>query len=155
MIAFVVAVLFLGSGYVFLNVYTDYSVSNEKLNALKKQERFFRKRIDELNRQNKAVKRLEDFVALAKNIGVTQDRWDDFSVNLSNESMTFRAFEVMLDQTHNSAQYYFLPVHLDLRLANVNQSDSSPPAPEKPGTPQPGGGGDLVINLRGAYLIRN
>ena len=161
-IAAVVAVIFLGTGYVFLQVYTDFSVNKEKLTELKSQEKFLKYRISELNRQNKAVKKLGDFVMLAKNLGVTDNRWDDFSVNLSEESMAFQAFESMLEQTHNSAQYYFLPVHLDLRPAAAaplhnNDTAAAHNNQNKSDTSHAGAGShaDLTINLRGAYLIRN
>jgi len=96
--------------------------------------------------------------------GLTQDRWDSFKINLSEEKFTFDRFKKILEQTANSDLYYFKPEFLQVNLVTDKMKNTDPvkqsvvtAAAQRSGSdnlmlPDPS---DVIITLNGSFFVRN
>ena len=154
-----VVIFFMVSCYFFLNAYTGFRTTRDNLNVLRGQEQFYKNRIAELNKKNKIIDTAETFVRQVENMGLTKDRWDSFSVNLSNEPSTFFQCQKIIEQTANSKYYYFKPEFLHIKIPpDKNEKDTvssliSAPTSETADAME-GLDSDVIVTLKGFFLIR-
>jgi len=152
------AIIFIVSCHLFLNAYTGHYIAMENLKALKVQERFFKLRISELTHKNIIIETADMFVKKVESIGLTKDKWDNFSVNLSEAPLTFEQFKKIIDQTANSDYYYFKPEFVHLNLLDAKTGQASLIALSQSGSedadPSSLKDKNLIVSLTGSFLIR-
>ena len=125
------------------------------------QQTFLRTRIAQLNKKNRIIDSADSFVQQAKRFGLTKNRWDRFQVNLSDEALTFEQFQTIIEQTANSAYYYFTPETLQARVIKKNSGvkpgdQALQPTYVEKNTDLKGlEAFDLIVTLNGSFLIRN
>ncbi|MCP3876754.1 MAG: hypothetical protein GY699_26895 [Desulfobacteraceae bacterium] len=124
--------------------------ATENLNILKRQERFYRSRIQELNKKNRIIESADKFVNQVKIMGLTTDKWDQFSVNLIDEPSSFAQCQKIIEQTANSKYYYFKPEVLHIKVSQ----DATKLADDSKNADSDGTLSDLIINLNGLFFIR-
>lgn len=157
-ISTITVIIFAVSGYCFLNAYTDYQTAKKNIHILKQQEQFFKFQISELTKKNRVITDADQFVKKATQTGLIKERWDHFSVNLTDAEISFPEFKEILSQTANSKYYYFKPEKLEIkRSGNANETSGSTFAsPESPGinADSSEGDSDLKVTLKGLFLVR-
>lgn len=111
----------------------------------------------EAQRKWRILTRVNTFVDKASSLGLVGKKWDTYDVNIQ-EPVTFFEMEQILNQCLNSPSYYFKPIALHANISpesDGHESDekiekktsSSADSPERKE-------GDLMLTLRGAFIVR-
>lgn len=157
-ISTITVIIFAVSGYCFLNAYTDYRTAKKNIHILKQQEQFFKFQISELTKKNRVITDADQFVKKAKQTGLVKERWDHFSVNLTDAPISFPEFKEILSQTANSKYYYFTPEKLEIKRSGSSNGipNTTFISQESPGTnaDSHSGESDLKVTLKGLFLVR-
>ncbi|MEW6264223.1 MAG: hypothetical protein AB1641_14230 [Thermodesulfobacteriota bacterium] len=162
----VVAVLFIITAYLFTTAYQRHASNQQRAAAAAVQMRLLTLHEEEMTRRKQASARARRFVAKAKTVGLSQDKWAVYGVNIQ-ESVTFAELELILKQTVNARAYYFKPITLQIKskaAAKLDDRNESTAKPASAGPPSPPASasasadkpdqGDLLLTLKGAFLVR-
>ena len=150
----ILAIFFLISAYVFTLTHQDFSVSCVKLTALKSEVHFLRLKQAEFKRTIEITNKAEKFVNHARSLGFERDRWAYYPVDI-DEAFTFGEAGYLLEQTENTASYYFKPEMLHIKIIdepdkktpNVRQSQHSADS-ESTKT------NDVLLKLKGTFIAK-
>lgn len=149
-----------------MTAYTDFNITEKKLELLRSQERFFKNRVKELEEKTSVIAQTKIFIDDAVRTGLLKKNWDEFSVNLKDEPVSFSQLKAILFQASTTGQYYFIPESLVIQLRSMKKPDerkeapkeikepqlkTPPPVPQTSGTPNllP----DAVIRLKGVFIV--
>lgn len=150
-----------------MTAYTDYNITQKKLELLRNQERFFNSRIKELEQKKSVIEQTKIFIDNADRSGLFRKNWDEFSVDLKDEPVSFSQLKALLYHAGTADQYYFLPESLVIQpggmkknpekkeeaIQSKTDSAKSPLVSEM--TPAPlASDSDTVISLKGIFLVR-
>lgn len=149
------AVFFVIAGCLLVHAYTRYSIGTEKLALLKGQEHFLSSRIAELNRKNKILVQMDQFVKTAEQLGLYKENWNRFTVGLTREPLMFSEFMEIIDQTAHCPHYYFRPERLNVRQMDESDREKPPDNDLRDADSKNTAQADLVVDLQGYFLIRN
>ncbi len=151
----ITGVCFIIAGCLFVQAYTRFSVNQEQLAKLNRQEKLLSDRIQALEQKKNAIAKMDHFVRTAELLGLKTEEWDSFSVNLVEEPLSFDQFSAILEQTTHTRYYYFNPEFLSARLldekekeALIKESDmtDADSVSHRPA--------DLLVNINGHFLIK-
>ncbi len=162
----ILALIFFICGHVFMTAYTDFNVTQKKLELLRGQERFFKARVKGLEEKTSVIAQTKVFIDDAGQSGLFRKNWDEFPVNLKDEPISFSQLKALLFQASSTEHYYFVPESLVIQLGSMKKPDEKkeapketkglpvkmpPPAPQTPGILNPVS--DAVIHLKGVFLV--
>ncbi len=95
--------------------YTDYSISQSKLELLRSQERSVKRQIKKYKENLKQLEKVRTFMSQIENLELKKDQWDLFFVDLKDHPISFEKLQAILAQTHNSSHYFFKPSKLSIK----------------------------------------
>ena len=153
----VLAIFFIIASILFVHAYTRFSIGQEKLSLLKGQERFLSARVADLNEKNRIIGQMNRFVDTTQQLGLYEDRWDRFFVNLTDTPLQFSDFYSTIDQTAHASSYYFKPESLSVRRLDEKEKEGLLNAASETDadSPQTQPAPDLMVTLSGQFLIKN
>ena len=117
----------------------------KRVGLLKQQKR-------EAQRKWRILTRVNSFVDRASSLGLEGMKWANYDVNIQ-EPVTFFEMEQILNQCLNSSSYYFRPIALHANISPesdakiVKKASTSADSRESKK-------GDLMLTLRGAFIVR-
>ena len=162
----ILAIIFCICGHVFMTAYTNFNITQKKLELLRSQERFFKARLKGLEEKTTVIAQTKVFIDDAGQAGLFKKNWDEFSVDLKDEPISFPQLKTILFQASTTGQYYFIPESLVIQLGSIKKPDEKkeapkeikgppvktpPPAPQTSDIPNPVS--DAVIRLKGVFLV--
>ncbi|MCP3951662.1 MAG: hypothetical protein GY697_05505 [Desulfobacterales bacterium] len=153
-----------GAVFLFLQAYNRFEVNNGKKEALSVRLKVLQQQKREAERKARILAKLNDFVHRAGSFGLEEGGWDVYEVYI-NEPVTFAEMEQMLNQCTNSADYYFKPISLYAKTGRYPGAGPAVVADEKGAGPkekmpqtsvdlQGGATGDVLLTLKGAFVVR-
>ena len=124
----------------------------------------------EAERKVRILAKLNDFVHRARSLGLEESGWDFYEVYI-DEPVTFFELEQMLNQCTNSPAYYFKPVSLHAKAgpgakpdnrtrpeftSNIEEKSvvDKKTAPVTPAGSREAQKGDVLLTLKGAFVVR-
>ncbi len=139
-------------------------MNNGKKEALGVRLKVLQQQKREAERKARILSKLNDFVHRAGSFGLEESGWDTYEVFI-NEPVTFAEMEQMLNQCTNSADYYFKPISLYAKTGRDPGAGPAVVAAEKGAGPkekmpvtsvglQGGAKGDVLLTLKGAFVVR-
>lgn len=154
LLSVILAALIITAGYFSLGDYGRYISGVKKLENQKMRLQLAQSQLQQSNRIQKIVDRVQRFVTQAKALGLTEKKWATYNVSVE-EPVTFDAFQQILDQCNHTSLFYFKPIRLQIsRPAGTGINET--PSPRASGDLKSAAqeAGDLLINLKGAFIIR-
>jgi dTDP-4-dehydrorhamnose reductase len=153
LLSIILAILIMAAGYFSLKELGRYVAVMKKLENQEIRLQLVRSQLQQSNRIRKVIDRIQRFLNRAKTLGLTEKKWATYNVSVE-EPVTYDEFQQILDQCNHTALFYFNPIRLHISRSSGTESD----APPRPRTPGAGSAeqknGDLLINLKGAFVIR-
>lgn len=114
-----------------MTAYTNYHITQKKLELLRSQERFFKNRIKGLDEKTSVITQAKVFIDDAGQSGLFRKNWDEFSVNLKDEPISFSQLKTLLFQASTTEQYYFIPESLVIQLGTMKNPDEKKEMPKE------------------------
>jgi len=150
----VLAGLFIICAYFSSTTLSDIAIGQEKLKALKREVRMLRVQQNEVNRTLVAVNKTRTFVNHAKSLELERKLWNTYKVDI-HEPTTLQEAEQILDQTANTKAYLFTPQRLHMSLLGMTGEKPPSAQPSRPSTaPEPTEANDILLQLKGAFLVK-
>jgi len=160
----ILSILFCVAVFFFLQAYNRYDVNHEKKEALTVRFKVLTQQKREAERKVRILSKLNDFVHRARSLGLEQSGWDVYEVYI-NEPVTFLEMEQLLNQCTNSPAYYFKPVSFHAKTVGGAKSEITAGAEKKDmaekrtapivsAGPQGAQTGDILLTLKGAFVVR-
>ena len=154
LVALVLAILFAGTAYVLIDAHrtcraveADVSLQTARINHLEQQQK-------EMTRKQRILKRASRFLAAARDLGLEQQDWTVYEVNIE-KPVSFPVMAQVLNQCANSSAYYFKPSRLNVNVT-YGTTDETSPAPAAAASGQTDNvRGDGLLTLRGAFIAKN
>jgi cell division protein FtsL len=145
----VLVVLLLMAGRYFLTSYKAYVAHKEIKAVLVHKIGWLSQLKSEREHQLHSILRINNFVNNAKLLGLEQNKWDVYNVDIEN-SVTFSQMKTILKQCSNSNSHYFRPVsfHIKSLKATGNSETASGKTFENEA-------GDILMTLKGAFVVKN
>ena len=150
----ILAVLILAAGYFSLEECGRHLSLTEKMENQNIRLKLAQDQLKQSNRTQKIVERVQRFLTQARSLGLTEKKWATYNVSVE-EPVTFDEFQEILEQCRHTALFYFNPVSLQVsRTADTENNETKSPRASGPVPSAEKKNGDLYINLKGAFIIR-
>jgi hypothetical protein len=153
-IGLVVAFIFIGSVYLFLQSYHRYLTFEDKREVLTVRLKLLEDKKKEIEQKRRILAMVNDFVEKADTGGFKKADWTAYEVNI-NQSVFYRELGQILDQCTHTASYYFKPITLSVKTGRADaavKSDKQAPLKTQPPEARHG---DVQLELKGAFLSRH
>ena len=153
-ITLALAICFCTASYFFLTAYNRYDISRGKVEVMETRVRLLKQQKREAQRKWRILTRVNAFVDKAASLGLEGKKWANYDVNIQ-EPVTFFEMEQILNQCSNSSSYYFKPIALHANISPesdgkiVKKTSTSNSADSRKSKE-----GDLMLTLRGAFIVR-
>jgi len=142
-------VLLLTAGRYFLNSYQGYVVHNDKKAVLVRNIRWLSQLQSERKQKLHSIIRINNFVNNAKLLGLEQNRWDVYNVDIEN-AVSFSQMKTILKQCSNSNSHYFRPISFHIKSLKATGNYE-----KVPGKIFENETGDILMTLKGAFVVKN
>jgi hypothetical protein len=142
-------VLLLMAGRYFLNSYQGYVVHNDKKAVLVRNIRWLSQLQSERKQKLHSIMRINNFVNNAKLLGLEQNRWDVYNVDIEN-AVSFSQMKTILKQCSNSNSHYFRPISFHIKSLKATGNYE-----KVPGKIFENETGDILMTLKGAFVVKN
>ncbi len=151
----VLAAVFLIASYFVLKTLQSCALHQERANTLETRTRLLRQEHKETERKKRILSRVNAFIDKANRLGLTEDRWSVYNVEIS-EPATFNGITQILNACTHSTKYYFKPA-----MFHVKTAEQDVPGKEKKPSETSSADSiesidaDLFISLKGTFIVRN
>lgn len=158
--AAILAFIFCVCGHVFMTAYLDYNTTQKKFELLQNQERFYKNQVKGMEQKKSVIEQTTLFLDNADQSGLLRKKWDEFSVDLKDEPVSFSQLKTVLLQVGTTDHYYFLPESLIIRLGGVKKTPEKKEEDVHTGndvaktTPVSETPSDAFISLKGIFLVQ-
>jgi len=139
----------LTAGRYFLNSYQEYVVHKDKKAVLVSNIRWLSQLQSERKQKLHSIMRINNFVNNAKLLGLEQNRWDVYNVDIEN-AVSFSQMKTILKQCSNSNFHYFRPVSFHIKSLKATGNYE-----KVPGKIFENETGDILMTLKGAFVVKN
>lgn len=151
----ILALVFLAVAFSGIKTFRSYSVQKQKANTLAIKLRLYKQELKEKERKLRILSRVNAFVDRAEKLGLTEDRWSIYNVNIS-EPVTFDGMEQILNACSHSRKYFFKPAMFHVQKAETDRATRE----QKPSTSTSADSmdtveADLFLSLKGAFVVRD
>ena len=156
----ILAFIFCVCGHAFMTAYLDYNTTQKKFELLQNQERFYKNQVKGLEQKKSVIGQAEIFLDNTEQYRLLRKNWDEFSVDLKDEPVSFSQLKTILFQVGTTDHYYFLPESLIIRLGGLKKTPEKKEEALSAGndvaktTPVSETASDAVISLKGIFLVQ-
>jgi len=136
-------------GRYFLNSYQGYVVHKDKKAVLVRNIRWLSQLQSERKLKLHSIMRINNFVNNAKLLGLEQNRWDVYNVDIEN-AVSFSQMKTILKQCSNSNSHYFRPVSFHIKSLKATGNYE-----KVPGKIFENEAGDILMRIKGEFVVKN
>jgi hypothetical protein len=142
-------VLCLSAGYFFLSGYHHYILNQDRKAALIRRVELLRHRQIDKKQKWQNILKVNRFVKSAESLGLVRKKWAVYHVDIQ-DSVTFTEMKKLLTQCTNGDSHYFKPVSFYIK--SIKAVDNKK---EAPGIKIQHQKGDILMTLKGVFLVKN
>jgi hypothetical protein len=142
-------VLCLLAGRFFFSGYQRYVVNQDKKAVMIRQANLLNQRQIGREQKRQNILRVNRFVNNAELLGLVQKKWALYHVNIQ-DSVTFTEMKKLLTQCSNGDSHYFKPVSFHVKSITATGDKE-----EAPGMTFQNQTGDILMTLKGAFVVKN
>jgi len=93
--------------------------------------------------------KINNFLHNAKSLGLEQNKWAVYNVDIE-DAVTFSQMKTILKQCSNSNSHYFRPVSFHIKSLKATGNYE-----KVPGKTFENESGDILMTLKGAFVVKN